>query len=156
MPSESELLALYLADRDIPCPSCGYNMRGSEKCVCPECGKALVLGVGLGDWMQNARAACFASLWCGVYALASTAMCVHMWWGTFTARAFASIPSWGWVNIGFGVCELGLAAYFLWLAVQIERVKSGGGRAAMHSRRLYWAVGGWHLVSLPMLLLGFG
>lgn len=29
----------YLATRDIPCPHCGYIMRGLESARCPECGR---------------------------------------------------------------------------------------------------------------------
>jgi hypothetical protein len=28
----------YLARRDVPCPSCGYNLRGLSEGTCPECG----------------------------------------------------------------------------------------------------------------------
>jgi hypothetical protein len=28
----------YLARRDVPCPSCGYNLRGLRTGACPECG----------------------------------------------------------------------------------------------------------------------
>lgn len=31
-------LAAYLADRDVPCESCGYNLRGVTDAFCPECG----------------------------------------------------------------------------------------------------------------------
>lgn len=31
--------ARYLATRDIPCPHCGYIMRGLESARCPECGR---------------------------------------------------------------------------------------------------------------------
>lgn len=33
----------FLADRDAPCPSCTYNLRGLSGPACPECGRALVL-----------------------------------------------------------------------------------------------------------------
>lgn len=35
----SELLKTYGVDRDLPCPSCGYNLRGNAGGRCPECGK---------------------------------------------------------------------------------------------------------------------
>jgi len=37
----------YLADRDEPCPRCGYNLRGLQSARCPECGDPLRLKVGL-------------------------------------------------------------------------------------------------------------
>lgn len=33
----------YLADRDAPCPVCGYNMRGLATSTCPECGRRIEL-----------------------------------------------------------------------------------------------------------------
>lgn len=43
-------LAIYLADRDAPCPACGYNLRGLEGARCPECGAELTLaGVKTGE-----------------------------------------------------------------------------------------------------------
>ncbi|HLO42059.1 MAG TPA: hypothetical protein VK176_13620 [Phycisphaerales bacterium] len=46
MPSESDL-ATFLADRDVLCPSCKYNLRGLKESRCPECNQELVLGVQL-------------------------------------------------------------------------------------------------------------
>ena len=37
MPDADQLKA-YLAERDAPCPGCGYNLRGVAEPVCPECG----------------------------------------------------------------------------------------------------------------------
>lgn len=36
-------LIAYLKDHDSPCPGCGYNLRGVEAEVCPECGRAIRL-----------------------------------------------------------------------------------------------------------------
>lgn len=33
----------FLADRDVACPACGYNLRGLEDAVCPECSRVLRL-----------------------------------------------------------------------------------------------------------------
>jgi 4-amino-4-deoxy-L-arabinose transferase-like glycosyltransferase len=44
--NDEQLLINYLADRDAPCPVCGYNLRGLQRADCPECGHHLVLGVG--------------------------------------------------------------------------------------------------------------
>lgn len=41
--SENELAALYLRDRDVDCPSCGYNRRDGNSSSCPECGCAIAL-----------------------------------------------------------------------------------------------------------------
>ncbi len=34
-------LRRYLADRDVPCPRCEYNLRGLKSDTCPECGEPL-------------------------------------------------------------------------------------------------------------------
>ncbi|MEM9166951.1 MAG: hypothetical protein AAGB48_07975 [Planctomycetota bacterium] len=39
--SEADQLRAYLAERDVPCPRCGYNLRGVREPVCPECGRTL-------------------------------------------------------------------------------------------------------------------
>lgn len=43
----TRLLVEYLADRDVPCPRCGYNLRALTNSICPECGDSLRLQVGL-------------------------------------------------------------------------------------------------------------
>jgi hypothetical protein len=43
-PTRSQrLLAEYLADRDLACPNCAYNLRGLTTDRCPECGEPLRL-----------------------------------------------------------------------------------------------------------------
>lgn len=43
----TDFLQQYLAETDAPCPCCAYNLRGLTGGVCPECGEALELRVGL-------------------------------------------------------------------------------------------------------------
>ena len=49
MPEQDDtpLLTQFLADRDVTCPRCGYNLRGGASSACPECGDGLQLQVGL-------------------------------------------------------------------------------------------------------------
>ena len=42
---DAALLAAYLAERDVPCPACGYNLRGLKAQACPECTQPPVLGL---------------------------------------------------------------------------------------------------------------
>lgn len=42
-------LLSYLAERDTPCPGCGYNLRGLQGPSCPECGAALAMRVSLAE-----------------------------------------------------------------------------------------------------------
>jgi hypothetical protein len=43
------LLREFLAEADLPCPGCGYNLRGLQASACPECNQALVLQVALAE-----------------------------------------------------------------------------------------------------------
>lgn len=45
MATERDDLREYLAERDVACPGCGYNLRGLTQTNCPECGRALSVGV---------------------------------------------------------------------------------------------------------------
>lgn len=51
--ADPELLKTYLADRDAPCPRCGYNLRGSEAHACPECGVVLRLSLQLANTREG-------------------------------------------------------------------------------------------------------
>ncbi len=42
-PENLVLLTEFLADRDEPCPTCGYDLRGLTRAICPECGRPLHL-----------------------------------------------------------------------------------------------------------------
>ncbi|MEO1008619.1 MAG: hypothetical protein AAFX79_08635 [Planctomycetota bacterium] len=45
-PVPDELLVGYVRARDVPCPTCGYNLRDLATPTCPECGEGLVLRLG--------------------------------------------------------------------------------------------------------------
>jgi hypothetical protein len=47
--TDDEQLRRYLAERDAPCPGCGYNLRGLAGPRCPECDAPLALRVGLAE-----------------------------------------------------------------------------------------------------------
>lgn len=40
-PTNIDLIEQYTANRDVPCPSCEYNLRGIRSEVCPECSQKL-------------------------------------------------------------------------------------------------------------------
>lgn len=46
---QDAMLREYLAQRDEPCPSCGYNLRGLQGARCPECALEVRLGVQLSE-----------------------------------------------------------------------------------------------------------
>lgn len=45
--SRLEFLRTFLAERDLPCPLCGYNLRALTADRCPECGSEVEITVGL-------------------------------------------------------------------------------------------------------------
>ncbi|HVU62941.1 MAG TPA: hypothetical protein VHC70_03125 [Phycisphaerales bacterium] len=47
LPQSPDLLLQFLADRDHPCPGCGYNLRALTVPRCPECNEPLKLQAGL-------------------------------------------------------------------------------------------------------------
>jgi hypothetical protein len=49
VPTETDLLLQFLSERDTPCPVCGYNVRAATSARCPECGRALQLGVAVDE-----------------------------------------------------------------------------------------------------------
>lgn len=48
-PLDRPMLESFLADRDTPCPGCGYNLRGLTGRSCPECNQGLELSVTLSE-----------------------------------------------------------------------------------------------------------
>jgi hypothetical protein len=48
-PSPDPLLLQFLCARDIPCPSCAYNLRDLTGDRCPECGQEITLRLQLAE-----------------------------------------------------------------------------------------------------------
>ncbi len=64
--SDAALLVAFLTDRDLPCPRCGYNLRGLTGDVCPECGNALAamrLAVPQIPWLRRRNMGRFIAYW---------------------------------------------------------------------------------------------
>jgi hypothetical protein len=53
-PAPEVVLIDFLRIRDVPCPLCGYNLRGLQQPRCPECGRELTLSVGLTEPLLKA------------------------------------------------------------------------------------------------------
>ncbi len=47
--SDLDHFRTFVADRDVPCPSCNYSLRDLTEARCPECGERLTLGVTLSE-----------------------------------------------------------------------------------------------------------
>lgn len=63
--SDAEFLRAYLVDRDVACPSCGYNLRQLQGDRCPECGDQIHLHIGLTEPKQAALIAGLLGLGAG-------------------------------------------------------------------------------------------
>lgn len=117
-PDEHDLAALraYLAERDVACPSCGYNLRGLQSPACPECNQALKLQVGLaepriGHFIAGLVGLAMGFGFCFIVGL----------WGLFAApRTTMLIP------LGAGVVVLG-ASLWLWVRARgrLRRASDG-------------------------------
>ena len=42
-PDTGRFLREFVSGRDVPCPTCSYNLRDLTSAVCPECGEALAV-----------------------------------------------------------------------------------------------------------------
>lgn len=52
--SETSHVRAYLAERDVMCGRCGYNLRGANGAACPECGLELTLA-GVAAWAATGK-----------------------------------------------------------------------------------------------------
>lgn len=100
-PDEHDLAALraFLGERDVSCPSCGYNLRGLQSPACPECNQALKLQVGLveprlGHFIAGLVGLAMGFGFCFIVGL----------WGLFEAPRVAML-----IPLAAGVLVLGLA-----------------------------------------------
>ena len=89
--SDDELAAIYLRDRDVPCPSCAYNRRGGHSSTCPECGSALTLiGIDAAKVSNFTKLARSVLLYLWVLALLTTIY--KLYYTINMAIAFINIP----------------------------------------------------------------
>ena len=57
----NNLLLNYLQDRDVPCPTCAYNLRDLQTNHCPECGHSLEVTIRVNDGSMTRWIWAFAS-----------------------------------------------------------------------------------------------
>jgi DNA-directed RNA polymerase subunit RPC12/RpoP len=71
---EADALADYLRTRDVPCPACGYNLRGVTTGACPECGLRVTMRVAeyaphSAYWYAALSAVAWPALFDGLFAV---------------------------------------------------------------------------------------
>ena len=115
--SEAELLKALLAERDLPCPVCGYNLRAIASTNCPECGAKLDLRVGstdlkLGPWLV---AVLSVGLPLGACALWSITIAIFMTiQNTWAAASVTGIITLGIASIPYAIAMAALIAKRRW------------------------------------------
>jgi hypothetical protein len=143
MPADpTRLLLDFLADRDVPCPACAYNLRDLTSPTCPECGEPLSLQVGKPPWRFG-------------WLIAALTPCMF----SGIAALFLLVPislqalMGGGFDLGFVLLDLfGLAsgALGLGLALRRERFIRQDRKAQAH-----WAIGLWsaHIAAFVVMVL---
>jgi hypothetical protein len=137
-------LVNYLAEQDIECPGCGYNLRGLTGECCPECGQALVLRVGLAEPKMGAFVA-------GLIGLAS-GFGFNMFLAGWTLWAIL-VQGMGqiWWIFEMLIGSTVVLGFGMWLLVR------GRDRLARFSRgcRLLWVCTCWVVATSSVMLFFF-
>ncbi|MCW5776452.1 MAG: hypothetical protein KIS87_08450 [Phycisphaeraceae bacterium] len=143
MLADTDRLREYLAERDEPCPSCGYNLRGLAGQACPECGLGLTLRVGLTEPATGALIATIVGLAVGAG-----------WSGSITALYVVfSLGHGGWAS--FWEWSV-LVPTFLFLGTLTALLGSRAGRSWFRRRsqdkRALLVVAAWTATVVSLIL----
>jgi len=135
--SESlQLLNKYLADRNVPCPRCGYNLRSLTGGRCPECGDYLQLQVGLSEPRL------------GAYITLLVACCLGLGASAFLVLIALAEANRGWWN---EPCAKLLLAQFLICALLLPVVLVGRRRFRRATPTWQWTLAGAMCVLITAL-----
>lgn len=107
-PHADPALALYLAERDIPCPNpaCGFNLRGLSGSACPECGHELQIGLRGPGELHRVR------VWVYALALSTTmAMIANTVYLCYTFYTYGTYYNSNWADSAYDVLVVLLAVY---------------------------------------------
>ena len=138
--SETDLIRAWLANHDVECPVCAYNLRTSISQTCPECGAHLELRVGsadlrLGAWIVSLMGLALPLGFVGIYS-------AIMFLPVLGVRGPAT-----WFLLPLGI----IAAYLVPLVLLIRRRRKFWKK----SRRAQWlAAVGYLVFGVAMLCLG--
>ena len=130
--SEAGALKVYLVDRDVPCPGCGYNLRGLPEPVCPECRQELRINVGLSESRLGLLVTCAGFLFAGTGAAAAvllTVVAVTVVQNDAPEGSafvtFVWVPMGGLVSCGTGALSLTRQRGRRWFRTTSGRVRAG-------------------------------
>lgn len=132
LPSQDHLAA-YLAQRDVPCPACNYNLRGLTADRCPECNRELVLQIRLAEPRIGAWIAALA----GAAAMLGFNGLLFLYFLAYMARGRRYGPP--WPSVATLLVSTVIAAFGL--SLLIKRRRAFGNLSA--GARGTWAAGAW-------------
>jgi hypothetical protein len=140
---ESEIVKAFLAEQDVGCPVCGYNLRDCPSPSCPECGAAIRLrlccpDLRLGPWLFALL--CFALP--GGFAVVATMLGLVEW--LRDPEAVSAAGATGPLVLGVVLCAL--------FVVGAAVVITGRRRFWRQSRLRQW-VTGWCCLSAALVVL---
>ena len=150
-PTDSDLRRRYLAERDVPCPGCGYNLRGLAAGACPECNQDFELGIKLASARIGRLVAALTGLAAGAGAsgaVLAILVTLEMSVGNWGPIGFFLIPA-IWV-IPHVVC-LGLLAGRpgrIWFRARTGRVQAAVIAASWTASAGFVLAFTWYLLAL--------
>lgn len=128
MATNGEVIKAFLADRDVACPGCGYNLRGCAAEMCSECGRRIEIGLRSDALTGVVRWWAIGSL--AVNVLVAGAGLVQL---AITIYRFSS-PYWEiWLDLTIGILFL---IYVVGLCGSLFVLKKLRGRAGGREIRL--------------------
>jgi hypothetical protein len=131
--ADRAFLIHWLADRDTPCPQCGYNLRGLMRTSCPECNKALELRVAVADpflaaWIASAAAVLPAAGIGLIFLLALSIEFSHR--GTRAFHDLNHLSPGAYLPLSFAVASVPASAALITLRRRFLRWPTGRQKAA--------------------------
>ena len=145
--SDPSTLTAFLADRDVPCPGCGYNLRGLVGARCTECGIPLdstALIRSLADDPRRAK----ATLWFRNSGARFALVAGPVWINTL----LIGIQDGWWPVLALAAVVLSAAA--LWSMNRYWALASPSERSLPITNRLYTASLWARFVSMGLLPVG--
>ncbi len=150
-PTDSDLRRQYLAERDVSCPGCGYNLRGLAAGACPECNQDLELGIKLASPRIGRLVAALTGLAVGAGgsgAVLAIQIALTIFWGGWGPIGFFLIPVlWA---IPHGVCLVWLSSRpgRIWFRARTGRVQGAVITASWTASAGFVLAFTWYLLAL--------